>query len=72
LLGDASERADVRYNAACAAVLAGQHAAAQQLLQGLAAAGGGVLNAAELAADPDVVAVREQGWFLQLLQQLQQ
>lgn len=70
LLGDASERADVRYNAACAAALAGQPAVAQQLLQGLAAAR--VLDAAELAADEDLAGLRGEAWFTQLLQQLQQ
>lgn len=69
LLGDATERADVRYNAACAAALAGQPAVAQQLLQGLAAVK--ALVAAEVAADEDLAGLRGEAWFVQLLQQLQ-
>lgn len=69
LLGGASDRADVRYNAACAAALAGQAAAAAALLQGLAAAK--VLDAADVAADEDLVGLRGEAWFVQLLQQLQ-
>jgi len=69
LLGDASERADVRYNAACAAALAGQAAAAQQLLQGLAAAR--ALDVSEVLADEDLAGLRQEAWFTQLVQQLQ-
>lgn len=69
LLGDASERADVRYNAACAAALAGQPSVAQQLLQELAARK--ALVAAEMAADEDLSGLRGEAWFVQLLQQLQ-
>jgi hypothetical protein len=69
LLGDASERADVRYNAACAAALAGQHGTAQQLLTGLAAAGS--LAAADVAADEDLACLQEQQWFGELLCSLQ-
>jgi hypothetical protein len=69
LLGGASDRADVRYNAACAAALAGQTAAAAALLQGLAAAK--ALDPADVAADEDLVGLRGEAWFVQLLQQLQ-
>eukprot|EP00882_Tetradesmus_deserticola_P016825 GHRQ01017991.1.p1 GENE.GHRQ01017991.1~~GHRQ01017991.1.p1 ORF type:complete len:130 (+),score=51.26 GHRQ01017991.1:531-920(+) len=68
LLGDASERADVRYNAACAAALAGQHATAQQLLTSLAAAGS--ISAADVATDADLAGFREQQWFMDLVRGL--
>lgn len=70
LLGTRSDRADVRYNAACASALAGQAHTCQALLQGLAVAG--VLKAADLAGDSDFAAVRAEPWFVQLLHQLQQ
>lgn len=69
LLGGASDRADVRYNTACAAALAGQAAAAAALLQGLAAVR--ALDPADVAADEDLVGLRGEAWFVQLLQQLQ-
>lgn len=65
LLGGASERVDVRYNAACTAALAGRSDMAQQLLTALAAEGS--LNAQEAAADGDLVALRGQQWFSDLL-----
>lgn len=69
LLGDAADRADIRYNAACAAALAGQHSTAQQLLTYLAA--GGTLSAADMATDEDVASIRGQQWFQELLCGLQ-
>jgi HEAT repeat protein len=69
LLGGASDRADVRYNAACAAALAGQHSIAQQLLMQLAAAGS--LSAADAAADEDLASIKGQQWFQELVRSLQ-
>lgn len=69
MLGDASERADVRYNAACAAALAGQHVTAQQLLTSLAAAGS--LSAADVATDEDLASLRGRQWFGDLVRCLQ-
>lgn len=66
LLGDASERSDIRYNAACAAALAGQFEITQQLIQGLAAAG--MLDVGEMAGDEDLASVRGLPWFVQLVQ----
>ncbi|KAF8069466.1 COQ3 [Scenedesmus sp. PABB004] len=69
LLGAAGERVDVRYNAACAAALAGRPDLAQPLLAGLAAAG--ALVACEAAGDEDLAALRGEAWFGALLQQQQ-
>eukprot|EP00775_Hariotina_reticulata_P010991 gene10991-11145_t len=72
LLGDHSDRCDVRYNAACAAALAGpcHHALVQQLLAFLAESGR--FQAAEAAADEDLSCVRHQVWFMQLVAHSQQ
>eukprot|EP00878_Enallax_costatus_P032407 GHUV01035613.1.p1 GENE.GHUV01035613.1~~GHUV01035613.1.p1 ORF type:complete len:300 (+),score=126.70 GHUV01035613.1:130-1029(+) len=66
LLGDATERADVRYNAACTAVLAGRVDLAEQLLKMVTAAG--KLQAQELAADDDLAALRGVTWFQDMIQ----
>ena len=66
LLGDATERADVRYNAACTAALAGRVDLAEQLLKMVAAAG--ALQAQELAADDDLAALRGLTWFHDIIQ----
>jgi hypothetical protein len=57
----------VRYNAACAAALAGQAELCRELLAQLAA--WGVLHHEETAADGDLASVRDQPWFAQLLLQ---
>lgn len=78
-LGKLAERRDVRYNAACALCLAGQHDQALVLLQQLAAAqqaaardcggggNGGWLVASEVAADEDLAGLREKPAFQELL-----
>lgn len=70
LLGGPSERADVRYNAACAAAMAGQAQLAQQLLEALLPTG--QVQAAELAADDDLASLRGAAWLGELLARLQQ
>lgn len=54
-----------RYNYACAAAQCGRQQQAEMSLRQLAAVGR--LSAADLVADKDFAAVRQQTWFQQLL-----
>jgi hypothetical protein len=54
-----------RYNYACVAAQCGRQQEAETSLRHLAAVGR--LSAADLAADSDFAAVRQQPWFQQLL-----
>jgi hypothetical protein len=69
-LGSFRERCDVRYNYACTCALAGIHQAAAEQLALLHARG--ALQAADLAADEDLLPLRQYAWFQDLLQLQQQ
>ena len=64
-LGGFRERCDVRFNCACALVLAGKEDEARGLL--LQLLGWGSTSASDMLADPDLQTVKDRPWFLQLV-----